>query len=182
MDARTITGREPSHRSVILVGHGAPAADCPRELVVRLKTLESQRRAAGTSAMSEEERELDARVRGWPRTDDNDPYRAGIEQLARALGERLPSATVTAAYNEFCAPSLDDAVAAAVAGGAIEVAIVPSMLTPGGVHSEREIPEAIERLQARYPDVDLTYAWPFEVDEIAQLLAEHVRRAITSLL
>ena len=61
-------------RGVILVGHGGIPKGCPQELIVKLKRLEGQRRAADTT-MSAEERELDTRIRQWPRTPETDPYR-----------------------------------------------------------------------------------------------------------
>ncbi|AUX45056.1 hypothetical protein SOCE26_065370 [Sorangium cellulosum] len=164
-------------RAVILVGHGAPAADCPRELVTRLKSLEGRRAASGAGAApSPEERDLEAKIRAWPRTPENDPYRAGIERLAAELAPLLGGAELLVAYNEFCAPTLSEAVATAVQRGATEIAVVPSMLTPGGVHSEVEIPEAIARLRAEHPAVALRYAWPFDLAEVARLLAAQLAR------
>ena len=45
-----------------------------------------------------------------------------------------------------------EAVGAAIAGGATSITVIPSMLTPGGVHSEVEIPEALTELRARHPE------------------------------
>ena len=55
---------------VLLVGHGGIPKDYPQELVTKLKRLEAQRRASG-SPMSEEELELDTKIRSWPRTANN---------------------------------------------------------------------------------------------------------------
>ena len=168
-DANAATG-------VVLVGHGAVPTDCPRELVTRLKALEGARRATG-GAPGAEERALDDRIRRWPRTPATDPYRAGLEALAGRLGPLLGAAHLVVAYNEFCAPTIDEAVATLAAAGACRVVVVPSMLTPGGVHSEVEIPEALARLRAAHPDLALRYAWPFDLDQVAHLLAAHVARA-----
>lgn len=166
-------------RAVILVGHGAAAKDCPRELVSRLKALEGRRMATGgpMAPMSAEERELDDKVRGWPRTPENDPYRAGLEAMASALRPLLGDARLHLAYNEFCAPTLDEAVAEAIAGGVGDITVIPSMMTPGGVHSEVEIPEILARLRGEHPAVTLRYVWPFDLTEVARLLAAHVARA-----
>jgi sirohydrochlorin cobaltochelatase len=164
-------------RTVVLVGHGAPANDCPADLVARWKRLEAERRRSqpSPSEPGEEERALDRRIREWPRTDDNDPYRAGLEslgaRLAAALGE-----PVRVAYNEFCAPSLEEVVRASVAAGARVITVVPTMLTPGGVHSEIEIPEALASLRAAHPEVTIGYAWPFDEASLAAVLAAHVKR------
>ncbi|AUX24400.1 hypothetical protein SOCEGT47_049370 [Sorangium cellulosum] len=166
-------------RAVLLVGHGAPAADCPRELVTRLEALEGRRVASGggpPGPPSAEERELEAKLRAWPRTPENDPYRAGIERLAAELAPLLDGTELLVAYSEFCAPTLAGAVATAVQRGAAEIAVVPSMLTPGGVHAEVEIPEAIARLRAEHPSVALRYAWPFDLSPVARLLAAQLAR------
>ncbi len=159
-------------RLVVLVGHGAPPSDFPRELVARLKALEAQRRRA-RAPMSDEERELDRRVRSHPRTPETDPYRAGLEALGRALEAALGEIEVVCAYNEFCGPSLEEAIAAGVGRGAREIVVVPSMLTPGGVHSEEEIPETLQAQREAHPHVSITYRWPFDLDRVARLLAEH---------
>lgn len=123
--------------------------------------------------MTDEERALDEQVRAWPRTDETDPYRAGMERLATALRARVEGHLVVA-YNEFCAPSLEQAVEALAGQGYTIIDVIPSMLTPGGVHAEVEIPEAIAELSARLPQLRLSYAWPFELDKVAALLADHL--------
>lgn len=167
-----------ARRAIILVGHGATAKDCPRDLVSRFKALEGRRLAIGRPPPppTAEEQDLDARIRQWPRTPENDPYRVGLEALAAALRPLLGGAALLLAYNEFCAPTLEDAVAEAVAGGANDITVVPSMMTPGGIHSEVEIPEMLDRIRAAHPSVALRYAWPFDLGAVAELLAKHLDR------
>lgn len=155
-------------RVVVLVGHGSVASDVPRPLVQRLRALEAARRAIG-APMSTEETELDARVRGWPRTPETDPYQAGMEAIAERLRARV--GRVVVAFNEFCAPSLEDAVSALAREGVRDVTVVTTMLTPGGVHSEVEIPESLRALAAAHPALHIRYAWPFDLDAVADLLA-----------
>lgn len=162
-------------RAILLVGHGGVPRDCPRELISRLKALEGQRAARGGKP-SDEERALDRRIRDWPRTPDTDPYQAGVERLAAALRARLGAIRVAVAYNEFCAPSLEEAVDRLIAGGATHITVVPTMLTPGGAHSELEIPAALAALRARHSGVALHYAWPFDVAPLADMLAAHLAR------
>ena len=159
-----------SSEYVILVGHGAPPRDAPPAWVSRVKALEGQRRRAKTP-MTNEERELDGKLRNWPRTPHNDPYAFGVEELARALRPMVSPRQLLIAYNEFCQPSIEDAVASAAKQGATDVVVVPTMLTPGGVHSEVEIPEELEALRARFPSLRLRYAWPFDVAAVAKLLS-----------
>jgi sirohydrochlorin cobaltochelatase len=124
--------------------------------------------------MTERERELDHRVRHWPRTPDNDPYRAGLEQIAQALAPKLGGTELVVAYNEFCAPSIDEAIDALVAEGARHIKLVTTMVTPGGSHAAEEIPAILEAARARHPAVSLHYAWPFDLDRVADLLADAV--------
>ncbi len=164
----------PKH-GVVLVGHGGIPKDYPRELMTKLRALEAKRRAAG-GPPSEEEIELDTKLRRWPRTPKTDPYQAGLEALAARLKASLNGDLFAIAYNEFCAPTVDEAVETLIAGGATAITVVPSMLTPGGSHSELEIPETLERLRAKHPGVELRYAWPFDLGQVAAMLAVQLKR------
>ena len=104
----------------------------------------------------------------------------GVESLATALRAALPGMPVVTAYNEFRGPSIEDAIRSVVATGVHDLVIVPTMLTRGGVHSEVEIPEALEALRTELgPSVTLTYAWPFDEAALASLLAARVRAALS---
>lgn len=162
-------------RGVILVGHGGIPKDCPQELVTRLKRLEAQRRAAKI-APTPEEIELDTKIRRWPRTAETEPYQAGLETVAARLRAQLDGALFAVAYNEFCAPTLEESVAELIQRGATEITVTTTMFTPGGSHSEIEIPEILEQLRTQYPAVVLRYAWPFDVNLVASTLAEQIKR------
>jgi sirohydrochlorin cobaltochelatase len=167
--------RGNAKKAVILIGHGGVPTDCPRELVTRLKSLEAQRRVSGR-APTAEELELDARIRHWPRTPQTDAYRDGLEALAAQLRPLLDGASLAIAYNEFCTPTLEEAAETLIVTGATSIAVIPSMLTPGGVHSEVEIPETLERLRRRYPHIELRYAWPVDLTLVARMLADQLSR------
>lgn len=162
-------------RGIVLVGHGGIPKDYPSELVTKLKRLEAQRRAAGMS-ISTEEHELDTKIRRWPRTAATDPYRFGLETVAAALRPQLDGALLALAYNEFCAPTLEESVEELIKKGATHITVTTTMFTPGGAHSEVEIPEILDSLRPRYPEIELRYAWPFDLQLIAKILAEQVRR------
>lgn len=162
-------------RGVILVGHGGIPKDCPQELVTQLKRLEAQRRAAKT-VPSQEERELDARIRLWPRTPATDPYQSGLEAVAAQLKPHLDGALFALAYNEYCAPNLAESVEELIKKGATEITVITTMFTPGGSHSEVEIPEILEQMRPLHPNVELRYAWPFDLSVVATTLAEQIRR------
>jgi sirohydrochlorin cobaltochelatase len=159
---------------VVLVGHGAPPRDLPHALVARLKAIEGERRRRGTP-MSEEERALDERMRQHPRTPDNDPYFYGLAKLGEALRPMLAGVELRLAFNEFCAPSLDEALDHAVVDGASTIWVVSSMWTQGGVHAEEEIPETLDAARRRHPQVKIEYAWPFDAEAVAGFVVGHLR-------
>ena len=161
-------------QGVILVGHGGLPKDCPREVIQQFKQLERERKASGQPATAQE-RDLEKQIREWPRTPENDPYKAGLEQLAERLEPLLDGAPLVLAYNEFCAPTLEDAVADLAGRGISRITVVPSMLTPGGSHSEIEIPEILDDLRIRHPALDIRYAWPTNLDLLAGMLANHLK-------
>ncbi|MBV6469044.1 MAG: hypothetical protein NBKEAIPA_00927 [Nitrospirae bacterium] len=162
-------------RGVILVGHGGIPKDCPQDLVTKLKRLEAQRRAAKLPP-SQEELELDRTIRSWPRTAQSDPYQAGLEAVAARLRTQLDGALFAVAYNEFCGPTLEESVESLIKQGATEITVTTTMFTPGGSHSEVEIPEILDHLRSQYPNVSLRYAWPFDLTRVANTLADQIRR------
>ncbi|HLZ33789.1 MAG TPA: CbiX/SirB N-terminal domain-containing protein [Nitrospira sp.] len=166
---------EAGRRGVVLVGHGGIPKDCPQDLVTKLKRLEAQRRAAKLPP-TPEEIELDTKIRQWPRTAETDPYRSGLEAVAAALRPQLDGLLFAVAYNEFCAPTLEEAVEELIRQGATRIVVTTTMFTPGGSHSEVEIPEILDHLRPLYPGVELRYAWPFDLQEVAGTLAEQIRR------
>lgn len=162
-------------KAVILVGHGGIPTDYPPDLVTKLKRLEAQRRATNSS-MTQEELELDTKIRTWPRTPKTDPYQAGLEKLASHMKTVLNGSLFALAYNEFCGPTLPQAVENLIAQGATHITVVSTMFTPGGSHSEREIPEELAELRIKHPTVTLTYAWPFDLSRVSKMLMEHIQQ------
>ena len=162
-------------QAVVLVGHGGLPTDYPRERLTKLKALEGRRRATGTEKSSEEVA-LEQELRSWPRTPATDPYQTGLETLAGKLKARLNGALFSVAYNEFCAPTVEDAIERLIGEGATAITVIPSMLTPGGSHSEVEIPEILAALRLKHPGIEIRYAWPFDLDQVAGMLAQHLTR------
>jgi sirohydrochlorin cobaltochelatase len=164
-----------SVKGVILVGHGGIPRDCPQDLVTRLKRLEAQRRAA-KQPPSQEELDLDGKIRRWPRTKETDPYQWGLEAVAAQLRPKLNGVLFAVAYNEFCAPTLEESIESLISQGATDILVTTTMFTPGGSHSEVEIPEILEEMRPHHPGVTLRYAWPFDLSSVADTLAEQIRR------
>ncbi len=92
------------------------------------------------------------------------------------LQSRLDGVLFGIAYNEFCAPTLEEAVEDLIKKGATHITVTTTMFTPGGSHSEVEIPEILDQLRPRHPDVELRYAWPFDLQLVANTLAEQLQR------
>lgn len=161
---------------IVLAMHGMPPADFPREATVEAFRLHAQLehgQGAAREALEARYAAITARMRAWPRNEQNDPFAAASEELALAL-RQVTGYPVIAAYNEFCGPSLDEAFDIAVARGAEQIAVVTPMMTRGGEHSELDIPAAIARGQARHPGVPFRYAWPFDVAAVAGFMAAQV--------
>ncbi|OGR46463.1 MAG: hypothetical protein A2X40_08265 [Elusimicrobia bacterium GWC2_65_9] len=163
--------------AVILIGHGATAADTPQPLIAELKRLEAERMARRERTMSRREADLDRQVRQWPRTPDNDAYQAGVEEIARALAPKLGGRKLVAAYNEFCAPSVEDAIESLADEGFTRISLISTMFTRGGRHAEREIPDIAAAAAKKHPGVTVEYAWPFDPDFLADFLAGQLARA-----
>jgi sirohydrochlorin cobaltochelatase len=156
--------------AVLLVGHGGVPKDAPRELVTELKQLEKARRGTAEPP-SAREVELDRTLREWPRNERNDPYRAGLLRAAEALGARVAPVEVGVAFNEFCAPSIQDAIDRFVAHGVKRVRVISVMVTPGGNHSEIDIPEELAAARTRHPGISIDYLWPVDLDLLADFFA-----------
>ncbi len=169
------THGNPPRRAVVLVGHGGVPRDYPRERLTQLRGLEARRRLT-KAPPSAEEVALETELRQWPRTPATDPYQAGLTSLAAQLRPLLEPARLVLAYNEFCAPTVAEAVRALAAQGTTDIVAVPSMFTPGGVHAEIDIPETIDALRAEIPHLSVRYAWPFGAAQLASFFVDHLRR------
>ncbi len=161
---------------IVLAMHGAPPLDYPRAelseffgLHARMEHAPAEQRAA----IAPRYFELDRKVRSWPRTPENDPFYAGACALADALSTAA-GCEVLLGFNEFCAPSLEEALDQSAASGAGHVVVITPMVTRGGEHSEKEIPAAVQDAQQRYPQVEFRYAWPLDLQAVAQFLAGQV--------
>ncbi|MGE5601505.1 MAG: sirohydrochlorin chelatase [Nitrososphaerales archaeon] len=164
--------------AVVLVMHGVPPRDFPRREIAELMAL---RNRLEHGAVPPHERtiaearfaELDAKVRGWPRHAENDAFYMASQQLAIELA-RATGIEVQVGFNEFCAPTVPAALEQAVATGAQKVVVITPMLTPGGEHSEVEIPAQVEEARHRHPGVAFVYAWPYAMSDVAAFLAQRI--------
>lgn len=166
--------------TIVLAMHGAPPNDFPRHELAEFFGLRSRSEWASAAEHAHLERrhaELESRIRAWPRTPENDPYHAAAYSLAAQL-RQVSSCEVLVGFNEFCDPTLDEALDRAAAGAPEVIVVVTPMMTRGGGHSEVEIPAAVQRAQDRHPGVSIVYAWPFDVHDIALFLWQQMRRSV----
>jgi len=161
---------------LVLAMHGAPPNDFPRDELVEFISLHNQLEhlpANQASTFQKRYMELNDKIRTWPRTSVNDPFHAGSIELAKQL-EVASGLCVFLGFNEFCAPSLDEALEQA-ALAAERVLVITPMMTRGGEHSERDIPAGILRVQSHHPEAHIQYVWPFDLGKVAGFLAEQVK-------
>ncbi len=166
-----------NQEAVVLIGHGSSASDTPRALVAELKRLESARQSRRGLAPSAREAALDKQVREWPRTPATDPYKHGVEAIASALAPKLGGRRLVVAYNEFCAPSVEDAIEGLIAEGCERILLISTMFTRGGIHAEFEIPAVVLKTREKHPRVAVEYAWPFEPGFVADFLVAQLAKA-----
>jgi sirohydrochlorin cobaltochelatase len=76
-----------------------------------------------------------------------------IEQIALSLRSRLPAVAVALGYLEH-GPSLDEAVGALAAKGALSIRVVPVFLGQGG-HMKQDLPKLVARVGAERPNQKL---------------------------
>lgn len=97
------------------------------------------------------------------RTPESDPYRSGLETVKIQLRANLRKGLFTVACNEFYAPTLEESMEELFKKGATHITVATTMFTPGGSHSEIEIPQILHHLRPQLPRVELRYACPFDL-------------------
>jgi sirohydrochlorin cobaltochelatase len=165
---------------IVLAMHGMPPQDFPKNEMAEFFSMHARLDQAKEDERAQLERryaELDAKMRSWPRTAENDPFYAGAQEIAQYLSQQADSEVIVG-FNEFCAPDVDDAIEKAIEQGAKRVVVITPMMTRGGEHSESDIPAAIRRLQAQYPEVLIIYIWPFEALEVGKFLAAQIKKFV----
>jgi sirohydrochlorin cobaltochelatase len=147
--------------AILLIGHGRSPRDMPREWIKRLRELDAD---------GDEARDLDARIRAFPRGED--PYGDGLRALAHRI--RAAGHDVTIAFFELASPSVEEAIDALVASGVTRIRAFTTMITRGGSHAEHDIPALLERARAKHPAVAIDYVWPLDLDRVAELFIAHI--------
>jgi sirohydrochlorin cobaltochelatase len=164
--------------AVVLAMHGVPPKDFPKRETMELFSL--HHRLGHTSGeeraiLQKRHDELEEKMLRWPRTPENDPFYYASLEIAQKIGHILGKRVVVG-FNEFCSPTVEEAIDEAVSHSVEKVIIITPMMTRGGEHSEKDIPRAIGRSREKHPHVEMIYAWPFDTTEVAAFLADHARR------
>jgi sirohydrochlorin cobaltochelatase len=161
---------------IVLAMHGMPPADFPGEELAEFFKLQAIIQA-GKGGVSESMQVryafLDNKIRNWSRSDLNDPFHAASRDLAAHLG-RESGCEVVVGYNEFCAPTIHEALQSAARKKTNKIIVVTQMMTRGGKHAEKDIPAAIDEFRKLHPKIEVIYAWPFDTAEVAKFLSDHI--------
>jgi sirohydrochlorin cobaltochelatase len=102
-------------RVILLAMHGAPPNDFPPAETTELFNLHFQLEHMPKGIRPDLEArysQLDAKMRAWPRGESNDPFFRGSQELAAHL-QQESGEEVIVGFNEFCAPTLEEAFAQA---------------------------------------------------------------------
>lgn len=165
-------------RVIVLIMHGMTPKDFPIQEKKEYMALRAKYHDAHSTSGSALDRlrleEMEKKIRRWPRTKANDPFHAAALRISRDL-EKISKLKVFVGFNEFCAPSAQEALEQAALSGVQEVIVTTPMLTPGGHHSEEEIPEIISNIRERHPKTQFIYSWPFKEATIAQFLHQNIK-------
>lgn len=98
-----------------------------------------------------------------------------FDSLLKKIKSLMGTDAVYPAFLQFSEQSLEKAAEKAAAEGASRVRIVPLFLFEG-VHFERDVVEAVERLRLRYTGMEITLAGVIgDDDRLAEILAEKMK-------
>ncbi|MEZ8216964.1 CbiX protein [Candidatus Fervidibacteria bacterium JGI MDM2 SSWTFF-3-K9] len=167
--------------AVVVVGHGIPPRDFPREKLRELRRLHAEIDVLGGEEKAppnlvERYRTLEKEVRQYPRTPENDPYDAAVKELAQRVKEMGNFPIVIVTHNEFCGLDVDEGIEEAIKQGAKKVIVISTMFIKGGTHNEKDIPGKIEKARRKYPNTPIIYAYPYDTDDLAMLMVNTIQK------
>lgn len=104
----------------------------------------------------------------------NDAANEKFERLARRIGEARPDWLVEHAHMEIAEPGFEAAIDLLVARGAGEVFVHLHFLG-AGYHVRESIPELVERVRAKYPDLRIETSDPLGDDpRLLELILDRI--------
>ena len=170
---------QTSDRVIVLAMHGAPPNDFPRAEMGEFHALHARLEHGDPSmsdAMKARAEMLDRKMRGWSRTAENDPFWAASQEIARHLSADRRESRGGGVQRVLRPGPRRRRSPSAAAGRPGSVQVITTMLTRGGGHAEVDIPAAIARAQAAFPDVPFVYAWPHDMRDVARFLADRLQK------
>lgn len=78
-----------------------------------------------------------------------------FEAIRERVRAKRPEYRIGLAYLEFMRPTLDEAIDAAIAEGALCVTVFPLFMAEGG-HVRRDVPRILDDLRAKHPRIPIT--------------------------
>lgn len=97
-----------------------------------------------------------------------------LERICRSVRALAPEARVEPAFLEFGTPSLDDCAVGLIQTGYRKIIVVPVFLARGG-HLKQDLPQLMDSLRQRYPDVVFELSAAIgEVDSVVNAMAMHI--------
>ena len=169
---------------IVLAMHGSPPIDFPGEEMAFFYGIHLKVEHAPDSVDVETKKLAEAieeKMKCWPRTEENDPYYTSGMKIGENI-QKVTGIETFVGFNEFCNPSIQDALLEALERNPNEIYITTTMVTPGGEHQEVEIPEAINEIAVKYPDVKFVYVWPYNLLSVAEFIGNHLMKEITKKL
>lgn len=103
----------------------------------------------------------------------NPEWAQPILAIRDAMLVQNPVARVEAAFLEFIAPQLPQAIDDLVASGIIDIVIVPMFMAQTG-HTKRDLPALLDAARISYPGVTIRVATPIgEAPDVVEAIAEY---------
>ena len=100
--------------------------------------------------------------------------------IQRQLQAARPEVQVELAFQDFMTPTLDAAVAQAVARGARRIVLVPLFMAQGG-HLKQDLPLLVGKIRERHPQLELQLMPAIgDVPEILQAIGDWVLRGASA--
>lgn len=163
---------------IVLAMHGAPPMDFPKDELTEFFRLHVQMESVPEYVLSQIKPrydDLEKKIRTWPRTLENDPFFVGAREMAEELS-KVSGYEVILGFNEFCSPTLEEAIEKAGKRRPEKIIVITPMMTRGGEHAQMDIPRTIERVQSLSPGIPILYAWPFDLTDVAKFLLSQIYR------
>jgi sirohydrochlorin cobaltochelatase len=103
-------------------------------------------------------------------------WAAPLRRVSTAARMEAPTLRVELAFLEILEPTLADCAEALVAEGYDHLIIVPMFIAQGG-HLKRDLPQLVDDLRTRNPQVQFDLAGAIgEAESVVQAMARHVLR------